>query len=354
MRQRRTTAKTKIAKTLNESSPFSQFSPVQFPESPASLLLCVFALIPVRPPTTFIGLDVGGTNIKCVAFNSKGKTLAEETVPTSDDGTKSWLNRARNVARKVLSQFPADTRVGVAAPGLPARDGRSIATMPERLQGLENLNWQKWLGLKRLVPVFNDGQAALLAESWLGAAKGASNALLLTLGTGVGGAAIVDGRLLRGHIGRAGHVGHFSLNPDGPLDIVNTPGSLEDAIGEHTIHTRSNGQFRSTRELVAAYESGSKQAAEIWLRSVKALGAALGSLINIFDPEMVVIGGGIAEANKSLFVPLRAALDKFEWRPRGHAAKVVKAKLGHIAGAAGAAYGALLQTQNTTVVSRSK
>jgi glucokinase len=306
----------------------------------------------MRAPTTFIGLDVGGTNIKCAAFNSKGKVLAQETRPTSDDGTKSWLNHARDAAKKILSQFPGDTRVGVAAPGLPARDGRSIATMPERLHGLENLIWQKWLGLKRPVPVFNDGQAALLAESWLGAAKGATNVLLLTLGTGVGGAAIVDGRLLRGHIGRAGHVGHFCLNPDGPLDIVGTPGSLEDAVGEHTIHKRTSGRFSSTRELVAAYESGSEEAAEIWLHAIKALGAALASLINIFDPEIVVIGGGIADANDSLFVPLRAALLKFEWRPRGNAVKLIKAKLGHISGAAGAAYGALLQTQNKTVLSR--
>jgi glucokinase len=300
----------------------------------------------MRSATIFIGLDVGGTNIKCVAFNSKGKVLAEEMLPTSDDGSKSWLNRARDVAKKILSQFPAETRVGIAAPGLTARDGRSIATMPERLHGLENLNWQKWLSLKRPVPVFNDGQAALLAETWIGAAKGATNVLLLTLGTGVGGAAIVDGRLLRGHIGRAGHAGHFCLNPDGPLDIVNTPGSLEDAIGEHTIRTRTNGRFNSTRQLVAAYESGSAEAADAWLRSVHALGAALASLINIFDPEIVVIGGGIADANDSLFVPLRAALDKFEWRPHGHAVKLVKARLGHIAGAAGAAYGALLLAQS--------
>jgi glucokinase len=308
----------------------------------------------MRTPPTFIGLDVGGTNIKCVAFSPKGKVLAQEAIPTADDGTKSWRNRARELVRKVLAQFSSDTRVGVAAPGLPSRDGRSIATMPARLHGLENLNWQKWLGLKHPVPVFNDGQAALLAETWLGAAKGAANVLLLTLGTGVGGAAIVDGRLLRGHIGRAGHVGHFCLNPDGPPDIVGTPGSLEDAIGEHTVRPRSNGRFNSTRELVAAYDSGSPEAAEVWLRSVKALGAALASLINIYDPETVVIGGGIADADDSLFVPLRAALDKFEWRPHGHAVKVVKAKLGHIAGAAGGAYGAVLQARNKAVISRAK
>jgi glucokinase len=318
-----------------------------------SLLLRAFALNPMAS-TTFIGFDVGGTNIKCVAFNSSGETLAEETSPTSDDGTQSWLTRAQDVAKTVLAQFSSNIRVGVAAPGLPARDGYSIATMPARLHGLEDLNWQKWLGLDEPVPVFNDGQAALLAETWLGAAKGSTNVLLLTLGTGVGGAAIVDGRLLRGHIGRAGHLGHFCLNPDGPLDIVGTPGSLEDAVGEHTVHSRTSGHFNSTRELVAAYESGSAEAAEIWLRSVKALGAALASLINMFDPETVVIGGGIADADDSLFLPLRAHLDKFEWRPRGHAVKLVKASLGHIAGAAGAAYGALLQAQKKTTISRTK
>jgi glucokinase len=351
VRQRRTTTKIETAKTLNECASFSLFPSVKLF---AALLRCAIALNQMRRATTFIGLDVGGTNLKCVAFTPRGKILAEETQPTSDDGTKSWLNRARDVAKKLLARFPSNARVGVAAPGLPARDGRSIATMPARLHGLENLNWQKWLALKRPVPVFNDGQAALLAETWLGAAKGATNVLLLTLGTGVGGAAIVDGHLLRGHIGRAGHVGHFCLNPDGPFDIVNTPGSLEDAIGEHTVHTRSNGRFNLTRDLVAAYESRSAEAADIWLRSVHALGAALASLINIFDPETVVIGGGIADANDSLFVPLRAALDKFEWRPHGHAVKLVKAKLGHISGAAGAAYGALLQTQKRTFISRTK
>src|SRR5207249_2187105 len=127
--------------------------------------------------------------------------------------------------------------------GLPARDGRSIASMPGRLAGLEGLNWQQWLGLAKPVPVFNDAQAALLGEVWLGAAKGAANAVLLTLGTGVGGAAMVDGRVLRGHLGRAGHLGHVALDPDGPGDIVNTPGSLEDAIGEHTLTVRSRGGF---------------------------------------------------------------------------------------------------------------
>src|SRR5262249_49928896 len=150
-----------------------------------------------------------------------------------------------------------------------------IAFMPSRLAGLEGLSWQEWIGLDTPVPVFNDGQAALLGEGWLGGAKGASNVVLLTLGTGVGGAAMVDGALLHGHLGGAGHLVHVSLDPEGARDIVNTPGSLEDAIGEHNLAIRSGGRFFSTRQLVETFRSGSAEAAEIWLRSIRALAAAV-------------------------------------------------------------------------------
>ena len=298
--------------------------------------------MPATAPRSFIGLDVGGTNIKALAFDSEGKVIAEDGMTTSEDGTDAWRDRARTTVRKVLSRCPSPGAVGVVAPGLPARDGRSIAFMPGRLPGLEGLNWQQWLELESPVPVFNDARAALLGEIWLGAAKGKKNVMLLTLGTGVGGAAMVDGHVLRGHIDRAGHLGHVSLNPEGPQDITNTPGSLEDAIGECTLAARSSGRFASTRELVAAYRKGSAEGREIWLRSVRALGAAIAGLVNVLDPEVVVIGGGIADADEALFQPLQAVLDEFEWRPGGSKVQVVKAVLSRNAGATGAAYGAKL------------
>ena len=153
---------------------------------------------------------------------------------------------------------------------------------------------------------------------------------------------MVDGRVLRGHLGRAGHLGHVSLDPDGARDIVNTPGSLEDAIGECTLPVRSGGTFASTRELVEACRKGEKKAEEVWLRSVRALAAAIAGHVNVLDPEIVVIGGGIAEANEALFVPLAKAFEQFEWRPGGARVRVVKAALGPNAGATGAAYGAKL------------
>jgi glucokinase len=291
---------------------------------------------------SFIGLDVGGTSLKVLAFSPSAQIIVEETLPTSDDGTRRWLDSARTMVQNALTRCPPGAAVGVAAPGLPAPDGLAIASMPGRLSGLEGLNWQQWLGLADTVPVFNDAQAALLGEAWLGAAKGSSNVVLLTLGTGVGGAAMVDGHVLRGRLGRAGHLGHVSLNQDGPLDIVNTPGSLEDAIGEHNLPVRSLGRFASTRELVAAYRDGSAEAAAVWLTSLKALAAALAGFINVLDPEIIVIGGGIAEADDALLKPLQGMLDKFEWRPGGIRVRVVKAALGSNAGAIGAAHGARL------------
>jgi glucokinase len=101
----------------------------------------------------------------------------------------------------------------------------------------------------------------------------------------------------------------------------------------------------STVKLIEAYRSGSAEASAIWLRSVHALAAAIAGFINVLDPELIVLGGGIAEADDSLFDPLREALDQFEWRPGGKRVRVVKAALGHKAGATGAAYSAKLASQ---------
>jgi glucokinase len=209
------------------------------------------------------------------------------------------------------------------------------------LPGLEGLDWENFLKVAHPVLVLNDAQAALLGEVWRGAARRSTNVLLLTLGTGVGGAAMVDGRLLRGHLGRAGHLGHISLNPAGPLDIVNTPGSLEDLIGDCTVRKRSGGRFGSTMALVAAARRGDAQARRVWLASVEALAAAIVSLINVLDPERVILGGGIAQAGAALLRPLKGFLNQFEWRPGGARVRFVTAKLAERAGAFGAAWNAI-------------
>jgi glucokinase len=292
-----------------------------------------------------IGIDLGGTNIKALAVTARGKLLTETAVPTGDSGDRRWRENVQLALERVQKGLPSPAEcVGVAAPGLPSEDQRCIDFMPGRLAGLEGLVWKKYLKQARAVPVLNDAQAALLGEIWQGAARHARHAVLLTIGTGVGGAAMVDGCLLRGHIGRAGHFGHISLNPAGPLDVVNMPGSLEDAVGDCTIAKRSGGRFASTEDLVRAATHGDGGARRIWAESVKALAAGIASLINVLDPEVVVIGGGISKAGPALFKPLFRFLDQFEWRPGGHKVRIVPAQLGEKAGAYGAAFNALQQT----------
>ncbi|MEO6528606.1 MAG: ROK family protein, partial [Gemmatimonadaceae bacterium] len=120
-------------------------------------------------------------------------------------------------------------------------------------------------------------------------------------------------------------------------DIVGTPGSLEDAIGDCTVHARSGGRFTSTEQLVCACRAGDPRAREVWERSVQRLAVGLASLVNVLDPEVIVIGGGIALAGDALFDPLRVHLDRIEWRPLGSGVAIVPAALGEFAGALGAA-----------------
>ena len=290
-----------------------------------------------------IGVDLGGTNIKFAVVSNDGELLDYRTCDTADQ-QGSWAQTIKEKTDAIQKERGAAAcHIGIASPGLAAKDGRSIAHMQGRLNGLQGFVWTGFLDSLRPVVVLNDAHAALLGEVWKGAAAGYSNVILLTLGTGVGGALLIDGRLAKGHIGRAGHLGHVSLNSDGAPDIVGTPGSIEEMIGNYNLKERSGGRFTSTRQLVEAHLSGDDQASTIWLRSIFHLGVVIASFINAFDPEVVIIGGGIAQAGAALFDPLSRYLDKFEWRPLGQGVPIVATSLGEKAGAIGAAYHAILQ-----------
>ena len=282
-----------------------------------------------------IGCDVGVTHVKAVAVTPDGTVLARVQADTHAEDP-AWPARVIEVIRGLEARAGRARWVGVASPGIAAPHGRYISWMQGRLSEVQGLEWSDLLG--RHVPVLNDAQAALLGEVWQGAAKGAQNVLLLTLGTGVGGAAIVDGRLLKGHLGRAGHVGHVSLDPYGPLDIANTPGSLEDKVGNVTIASRTGGRFTSTHDLVAAAASGDPAARQAWQTTIDHLAAGVTSLVNVLDPEVVILGGGIARCGDALFQPLAAAMDRIELRPHGSRVTIVPAVLGEFAGAIGAAW----------------
>src|SRR5688500_5425057 len=150
-----------------------------------------------------IGIDIGVTNVKAVAVTEAGEILLSDQTATQAQ-TPTWPTRVKGYLQHIEHRRGREAQwIGIAAPGLAAPDGTCIGWMQGRLGEVQGLKWTQYLERNKPVPVLNDAQAALLGEVWKGSAIGAQNAILLTLGTGVGGAMMVDGRILKGHIGRA-------------------------------------------------------------------------------------------------------------------------------------------------------
>ncbi|MEO5891061.1 MAG: ROK family protein [Ferruginibacter sp.] len=283
-----------------------------------------------------IGIDLGGTRIKAVAIDGHGSVLHENFQATNDGDDKVWKNAVAAAVKELQSILhTGKINIGLSAPGLPNENNTAIAFMPGRMQGLENFSWQVFLDQPAYV--LNDAVAAMMGEARFGAAKNKKNVVMLTLGTGVGGAILIDGKPYQGAFNKAGHIGHMVIDDEGDPDVTGMPGSLEECIGNCTIEKRSKGRFLSTHELLSAYKDGDNFAKEIWLKSVRQLAIGLASIANILSPEIIVLGGGITQAGEDLFQPLNKFMDQYEWQPGGHKTTIVKATYGDMAGAIGAA-----------------
>jgi len=268
-----------------------------------------------------IGIDLGGTRIKAVAIDKSGNILNQFFHSTSDNEDMTWKDTVKKAVHEVQNKIKTqNTVIGISAPGLPNADNSAIAFMPGRLQGLENFNWSGFLGTRTFV--LNDAVSAIVAEARFGVAKDRKNVAMLTLGTGVGGAILIDGKPYQGAFNKAGHLGHMVIDSNGAPDITGMPGSLEDAIGNCSINKRSFGKFNSTEKLLEAFRNGDNFAAEVWLTSVRKLAIGLASLTNILSPEMIILGGGITNAGKELFVPLKKYMNIFEWRAGGNKTEI--------------------------------
>jgi glucokinase len=285
---------------------------------------------------TAIGIDLGGTRIKAVVVNVSGNILHQLYADTNDNDAAVWKKAVVETVRELLQRMNRKTAViGISAPGLPDNSNEAIACMPGRMQGLENLVWKNFL--QHPAYVINDAVAAMLAEAKFGAAKAKKHVVMLTLGTGVGGAILIDGKPYQGAFQKAGHIGHMVINDEGDCDVTGMPGSLEECIGNCTIKKRSKGKFISTHDLLVAYRNGNDVAKEVWLKSVRQLAIGLASVTNILSPQAIVLGGGITEAGNDLFEPLQQYMEQYEWRAGGNKVEIVKATFGDLAGAIGAA-----------------
>ena len=294
--------------------------------------------------TNYLGIDIGGTNVKAVVLSPEGTLLEQTESPTIDasDPASDWRENVCHTAHTMTAKYGGKSRTlagcGISAPGLADAGNRCIRHMPERLAGIEGYDWSAALGQDAWV--LNDGHSACLAEyESFYRKEGIRNMLLVTLGTGVGGGIIIAGGLYQGNLQRAGHVGHLSVDHAGPETMTRMPGSLEYAIGNFSVARRTGNRYGNVRDLVAGFRDKNEDATRWWLDSVRKLAVALAGLTNILAPEVIVLGGGIAAgAKNSLTDPLADFMDQFEWRPGGYRTRIETAGHGAYSGAIGAAF----------------
>jgi glucokinase len=231
--------------------------------------------------------------------------------------------------------------VGLGLPG-PIDTERGVVHFFPNIPGWKEVNLKSILekNLKLAVFLDNDAKMMCLAEHKLGAAVGARQAVCITLGTGVGGGIIINGSLYRGSNNASGEIGHLPLNEKGPRCNCGGYACLEAYIGSNRILKEVRGLFKrdiSLEELSSKALKQDRKAMTIWLRVAKRLGIALAGVINLLNPDCIVIGGGIAGAGRILFDKVRDTIRERAMPVQARHVKVLKAKLGNDAGVIGAA-----------------
>lgn len=292
-------------------------------------------------PPQVIGVDLGGSAIKLGRFAQSGHCLADLTVPTPQPSTPAAVIEAMAAAIADLDPDREAIAIGVGTPG-PADAAGRIARVAINLAGWLDVPIADALEGKtgRPVTVANDANCAGLGEAWLGAGRAYQDLIVLTLGTGVGGAIILDGRLFVGRNGTAGELGLITLNPEGPPCNSGNRGSLEQHCSVQAI-VRETGLTPAA--LYAKAQAGDGEAIAFWQTYGRWLGAGLASLVYMLTPEVVIVGGGISAA-ADLFLP--TALAELETRVLPSSREgmgVLVAELGNQAGIAGAARLAMQQ-----------
>ncbi|MEE1826001.1 ROK family glucokinase [Streptomyces sp. BE20] len=304
-----------------------------------------------------IGVDVGGTKIAAGVVDEAGEILARTRVPTPAD--PQWaVDAIAQAVRELKEQYPDVAAAGIGAPGFVDRDRSTVIFAP-------NIDWEdeplrgrieELTGLPAVVE--NDANCAAWAEYRYGAAAGHSDMVLITVGTGIGGGLVLDGRLHRGRFGVAGEIGHLNMVPDGlpcgcggkgcweqygsgrALRRYGREKSAADPVRGKRMLELNDGVAETIRgiHITQAAEEGDPLALECYAELADWLGRGMADLAALFDPGVFVLGGGVSDSGRLLLDPVAKAFEQYltggVHRPR---AEVVLSSTGSAAGIAGAA-----------------
>jgi glucokinase len=286
-------------------------------------------------PQQVIGVDLGGTAIKLGRFDRQGRCLQSLTVPTPQP---SYPKAVLGAIQRAIAQIDPQSKslaIGIGTPGPACAAGR-FARVAINLTNWHDVPVADWLEDQIGIPTIlaNDANCAGLGEFWLGAGALFQDLILLTLGTGVGGAIILDGKLFVGREGTAGELGLITLNPDGPPCNSGNRGSLEQHVSVQAIRRRTG---LDPGELGDRARRGDQGAIAFWKDYGRDLGAGLASLIYILTPEAIVIGGGISASADFFFPSTWAEIEQRVLPSSRSNLKLLPAVLGGQAGIVGAA-----------------
>jgi glucokinase len=286
-----------------------------------------------------IGVDLGGSAIKLGRFSEAGELLAELVVPTPQPALPGAVTTAIVEAVQRLDPERLADRVGVGHPG-PSDRACRVARIAINLPGWEDVPLADWLEplLERRVTLANDANCALIGEHWRGAAGDVRDVVLLTLGTGVGGAVLLDGQLFTGHRGAAAEPGLIGIDPEGPPCNSGNRGSLESFCSRRGFDRLSSVE---PAELCRRADAGDAEALAVWQAYGRLLGLGVSSLLYVFTPERVLIGGGLGGASAHFLPAVWAEVEQRVQPASREALTIQRCSLGNGAGRLGAAYLAL-------------
>ena len=316
-----------------------------------------------------LAIDLGGTTIITAIISDEGQVIAEEyRLTLADEGPQSVIERILSAIDHILNQkrigLSQLDSISLAAAGAINLDGGVITSSPN-LPDWYDVPLRDIVKEKYKVNAFliNDASAAALGEHHLGAGKGVNNLIYLTVSTGIGSGIIIDGKLYSGPCGSAGEIGHTTIDVNGQRCSCGNIGCLETlasgtAIAKEAIRRISQGEGSSLTEIVEgkiesitaekvsiAAQDRDSLALEIISRAATYLGVGLVNIVNIFNPEMIVIGGGVAQMGDLLLNPARQVVKERAFQLPAQVVRIVPAQLGDNAGVLGAAIFARQQKQ---------
>ena len=309
-----------------------------------------------------LSADLGGTNLRVAAIDRSGSILfrTKRDTPRTEEAQDiiSLIADEAEECRRAVESEGQISGIGTVVPGTVNAERGTILQAPN-VPALNDFNIIEEIEKRLHIPAFleNDANAAAIGENWCGASKGFQTSICVTLGTGVGGGIIIDGKILRGIDGTAGEIGHICVEPFGAPCGCGSRGCVEQYSSASAVKRLAyalsenfpdspllKNDNLTALEIYQAGKNGDALALEVFRQQGFYLGIALAGLINVLNPEIIVIGGGAADG-WDLFLPFtEAEIKSRSYREPAKRAKIVRAELGDDAGILGAAR---LAFQNT-------